>query len=154
MRFPIYAVDIDLHFANYKSILCRQEMMTTSEFRDHDATQASLCQMVLALATYYEPWVVWEWDGCIYLDRMDTWCEHYKSHYTYETFESDDAAKSSFQSHLMTASKNDAAKALKAFAIIQADWIVCHCETCKQLNRTMILHSGDPTCRTCSSLCS
>ena len=82
------------------------------------------------------------WDGFMVLDRFDTWCYHYNSHYTYQRFDSDEAALESFKEYI----NRRPSREMEICHIMR----VCECDICKALNRTMILHVEKEKCPTCS----
>lgn len=149
MKFPIYRVEFDIYVASetlggWEDIKsCRQDVMLLEEFKDHDAARVSLERMVFNLASMLGiESDVTAWDGFMAIDRFDTWCYHYDSHYTYRRFADPIAALNSFEGYRRR--HPDEVKTDKE------EWHVCECETCKSLNRTMILHVEKEKCPTCS----
>jgi len=163
--FPIYRVEIDLHLAPDCSLIfertyeetgevevskpnvaqCRQDMMIPVKYPDHLTAQVSLYRMMtqyaemLGVLDYLQ-----SWDGCIYLDRYDSWCPHWNSHYTYRRFNWNpmDDFREYYERHPEEFEAD----------VKWEDFHVCGCDVCKSLNRTMILHLGTDKCPTCLSI--
>lgn len=145
MKFPIYRVEFDLYVDGVENpIQCRQDIMLMEEYPDHLSARVSLYRMATSLADRLDVHdKIVAWDGCIYLDRMDTWCLHYDSHYTYRRFD-----WNPMDDFLEYCKRHPE----ELEGTMPSDYHVCGCETCKKLNRTMILHLGKDECPTCSSV--
>lgn len=142
---PIYHIDFTLYAGENEIAGCVQDMMILEEFESHDAALVSLCRTAHRLVEMLDVEDgVTGWCGSLTLARYDTWCLHYLSHYTYHHFADPIAALNDFEGYRRR--HPDEVEAAKS------DWIVCPCDICKRLNRTIILHSGDPKCQDCSSL--
>lgn len=148
MKFPIYRVEFDLHVDGVENpVECRQDVMLIEPYADHFATRVSLYRMATSLADRLDIHdKIVAWDGCIYLDRMETWCLHYDSHYTYHMFGTEREALMSFIEYCKRRPEEIEA------GVMPSDFHVCGCDLCKSLNRTMILHLGKDECPTCSSV--
>lgn len=149
MKFPIYRVEFDIYTGGDSVdpwAGCRQDMMLLEKFKDHDAACESLEQVVHNLAEMMGVANnVTAWDGFMVFDRMDTWCYHYESHYTYQRFAGEQTALNSFRGYILEHTN-------EVFDTNWRDWHVCECDVCKALNRTMILHVEKEKCPTCSSV--
>lgn len=147
MTLPIYQIEFTLYAGDNVIAGCEQEMMLPLEYWDHKAAEESLWRMVQSLAENLDVIdMVTSWAGFIVFDRYDLWCLHWKSHYTYYPFSDKHVALANFR--FWAKDHKDQFEDEPN----SADWIVCPCDICKKLNRTMILHSGDPKCQDCSSL--
>jgi len=144
MRYPIYIIEINLYLKGEdEPIECRQEMMLRSPYDSHDQALLSLYRMTTALAACYSESEVECWDACVYFDRTDTWCYHWISHYTYNTFKTEDEAKDSLEEYVNRGPEtDDRAYAARAPQL----WTICTCNKCKSLGRTMIHLLGETEC--------
>jgi hypothetical protein len=83
------------------------------------------------------------WDGFMVLNRHAEWCYHWDSHYTYQRFETEHEAMVSWLGYIKDHQDE-----------VQPNthdlWHMCHCQLCKLLNRTMMLHRGVDECPDCS----
>lgn len=161
MKFPIYRVEFKLFSVELKQTYedtgevvtqkgvaaahVEQNMMLRREFADHIDAEESLRDMVSSLAVRLEvDDKELTWIGSICFDRMDTWCLHYDSHYTYRRFSTKQEALLDFLDYK-----------LRHFDEVKTEpdkWHVCPCEVCVELGRTMILHEGENKCPTCFSV--
>jgi len=140
-KFPIYHIDFTLYAGENELAGCEQDMMVLEEFVDHDAALLSLYRVVTNLAKELDVTdIVTSWVGSITLARHDSWCCHRHSHYTYRYFSEQAAALADF---LCWATENEQ---LEKIGSEMSEWKVCHCEKCRMLYRTMILHSGESIC--------
>lgn len=144
-EFPIYRVEFSIYAEEDRSspmVRCVQDMMMSEKYADHDIMYTSLTRMVKNLGDLVCVGTIVAWDGFIAFDRMDTWCLHWQSHYTYQRFATDHDAMVSFMAYI----REHQPEVETHFS----QWHVCHCITCKNLNRTMMLHRGVSECLTCA----
>lgn len=143
---PVYRIEFTLYAGDNEIAGCEQDMMLIQEYKNHKAAEESLWRVVQSLAENLNIIdMVTGWAGFIILDRYDSWCLHWKSHYTYRRFSSPDAALIDFAEFVLNQNQSD-------WPWVSGDWHVCGCDICKKLNRTMILHVGEKECPDCSSL--
>jgi len=149
MKFPIYRVEIDLYFDDEDDpVQCRQDMMLRTKLSGDDAL-TSIRRVAQNLAAKLaepmdRPVILRSWDGFIAFGRWDTWCLHWKSHYTYYRFPTPADALTSFVEYKK--------RHPDEIETDLSEWNVCPCEVCEALGRTIILHSGAQACKTCFSV--
>lgn len=146
-KFPIYHVDFTLFAGNTVVAGCDRALMTIEEYANHEQMKQSLARMVHGLADLLCDDIgvaINSWTGSINFQRNDAWCLHWQSHYAYNRFRNDVDALTDFIRWLERSKRYDEVTRPE-------NLIVCPCDTCKELNRTMIIHRGDRVCE-CSSL--
>ena len=144
--FPIYLVDFVLYNKDVELCGCTQEVMLLAPYSSHDEALRSLKRLSnnLAVAVMGIDAGAWTMAGSITYRRHDSWCLHWKSHYTYQRFPTNEKAISAFMTWL---EKEDRWGEVGDPETL----VVCPCKNCKALNRTMIIHSGESKCD-CSSV--
>lgn len=147
MTLPIYRIEFTLYAGDNEIAGCEQEMMLPLEYWNHKAAEESLWRMVQSLAENLDVIdMMTGWAGFIVFDRYDLWCQHWMSHYTYYPFPDKYEALANFI--FWAKDHKDQIEDEPNFVA----WHVCECETCRALNRTMILRVGEKECPDCSSL--
>lgn len=143
MKFPIYRIEFTLYTGDNEIAGCEQNMMLIQEYENHKAAEESLWRVVQSLAESLNVIdMVTGWAGFLIYDRHDTWCSHWKSHYTYRRFANPIAALNSFEGYRR--------RYPDEVEVDKSKWHVCDCDICKSLNRTMVLHLGEYECPNCS----
>ncbi len=142
---PIYRIEFTLYAGDNRLASCEQEMMLPLAYWNHKAAEESLWRMVQSLAEELNIIDrVTGWAGFIVFDRYDSWCLHWKSHYTYYTFPDPQTALDHFIFWAVDHKDQFEGESNSA------DWHICGCEICEKLGRTMILHLGEKECPDCS----